>query len=184
MIGRPLVTWILLAVWATWLSALQGIWASSTPWAPDLAVALLVVLASRSGTGELSAVGLAVALGRIAVSIDPPAAVLAGLLGVAFGVRALRGVLEVGGPLSRAALAAAAAALFASWLGLVHDLRTAGQAGFVVPELLGLAARAAGWRPAISTAVVALALGPVLAHLPGLSPLSRRTKWAVAASGR
>lgn len=184
MTGRPLVTWVLLAVWATWLSALQGIWASTSPWAPDLGVALLVVLAARAGRSELPAVGLAVALGRIAVSIDPPAAVLAGLLGVTLAVGGLRGVLEVGGALTRAVLAGCAAALFAVWLELVHDLRAAGEAGLVAEGLAALPAPAVGWPSALTTAMATLALAPVLAHLPGLSPLSRRTQWQVVASGR
>jgi hypothetical protein len=181
MTSRPLATWLLLAVWATWLSALQGIWASASPWAPDLGVALLVVLASRAGRSELPAVGLAIGLGRIAVSVDPPAAVLAGLLGVTLVVSALRGVLEVGGALPRAALAGASAALFAAWLGFVHDFRTA---DLLRVQTLELHTPAAGWPSALTTAVATLVLAPVLAHLPGLSPLSRRTKWQVVASGR
>ena len=184
MSGRPLATWILLAVWATWLSALQGIWASSTPSAPDLGVALLVVLASRAARSELPAVGLVIALGRISVSIDSPAAVLAGMLGVTLVVLALRGVLEVGGALPRAALAGAPAALFAAWLGLVHDVRAAGEAGLIGSRALQLSTPAAGWPSMLTTAMATLALAPVLAHLPGLSPLSRWAVWQVAASGR
>ncbi len=179
-----LLPWILLAVWSAWLHAAQGIWAGASPWAPDLGMVLLVALATRVQARDLPTTALAVALGRLALSVDPPAAVLAGVLGVAALVGGLRTAIEVGGPLPRALLAAAATVLLAAWLGFVHDLHAARQAVLVMPGLSALGGEAVGWRAALSSASVSLFLGPALACLPGLTPLKRRRGWQVAASGR
>ena len=179
MSSRPLLSWILLAVWSAWLHGLQGLWASGSPWAADLGVVLLVVLAGRMQTADLPGMALAVALGRLAVSVDPPAAVLAGCFGWVVVARGARTVVEIHGLLPRAFLAGAGALVLAAWLGLVHELRLGGTGA---PASV-LATASAAWPAALSTALLALVLGPALALLPGLSPLQKKRKWAVAVSG-
>jgi hypothetical protein len=176
--------WILLAVWSAWLHAVQGLWAASSPWAPDLGAVLLIALAARVQARDLPLVGLAIAVGRLAVSVDPPAAVLAGVLGVTALVRGLRSAVEVGGPLPRTLLAGAATLLIAAWLSFVHDFHAAREAAFAAPGVSGLSSVSLSWRAALTAAGVSLALGPALARLPGLTPLRRRRGWQVAASGR
>jgi hypothetical protein len=170
-----ILPWILLAVWAAWLHALQGIWASASPWAPDLGVVMLVVLSARMRTSDLFAMGLAVGLGRLAVSVDPPVAVLAGCLGWTAACRGLRTVLVIRGALARSLLAGAGAVALGAWLALARHVRLESS----LWDVQGTA-----WSGALATAIAALVAGPALAFLPGLSPLTRRKKWAVAASTR
>ena len=173
---RPtLLAWILLALWSTWLHALQGHLASVTPWAPDLGMVLVVVLAARVPAGELVKAGLAVALGRIAVTIDPAAAVLAGMLVLMTVFGSLRSVIVIREGFARAVLAALGSTLLALWLTFVHEARaTAALAGFD-PQL-------ELWRTALSTAVTAFVAGPLLTVLPGMSRIIRRRSWEVVAS--
>lgn len=176
---RPsLVSWILLALWSTWLHALQGQWAASGPFAPDLGMVLVVVLAARMPPDELARGALAVGLGRCAVSIDPPAAVLFGTLAPALVFGSLRSVVVIREGLARAVLAGVGSALSARWLMLVHAAR-----GTEIPAGLesGLAAV---WPLALSTALAALVLGPLFGVLPGMGVLLRRRPWEVAASSR
>jgi hypothetical protein len=182
--SQSVLPWILLAVWSAWLHAVQGIWGASSPFAPDLGVVLLIALAARVQTHDLPLIGLSLAVGRLAVSVDPPAAVLAGTLGLTALVRGLRAGVEVGGPLPRTLLAAVSTVLLAAWLGFVHDFHAAREAAVVAPGLEGLSNVAVHWRAATTSAGVSLLFGPALARLPGLSPLRKRRGWQLAASGR
>ena len=176
---RPtLFTWVLLALWSTWLHAVQGQWAATSRWAPDLGMVLIVVLAARMPPRELARGALAVGLGRCAVSIDPPAAVLFGTLVPALVFGSLRSVVVIREGLARAVLAGVGSALSARWLMLVHAAR--GTEVYVGSEP-GLAAV---WPMAVSTALAALALGPLVALLPGMNVFLRRRPWEVAASSR
>lgn len=186
----PVLPWILLVFWAAWAQAAQGLLAPVTPWAPDLGVVLLLSLATRLPTEHLPKVALAVGLGRVALSVESPTAVFAGLLMLAAGARGLRSMLEVHGAVTRSLLAGLGAWGFALWLGYVHEARVlaemsvqASQFPSVWAELEPLS-RAADWRGPLAAAAVALLLGPVLARLPGLGPLHRRKAWARDASGR
>ncbi len=177
---RPsLLVWSLLALWSTWLHALQGHLAAASHWAPDLGMVLLVVLAARTPADALPKAGLAVALGRIAVTIDPPAAVLVGIIMPMLVFGGLRSVVVIREGVARAGLAALGSVLLALWLALVHEARSTSGSGaaWFEPRIdLGL------WRTALATGVAAFVLGPVLAVLPGVAPLMRRRPWEVAAS--
>jgi hypothetical protein len=175
----PLSTWVLLALWSTWLHALQGTWWRESAWAPDLGVALFVVLAGRVPRDSLLATGVALALGRIAVTVEPPAAVLAGLLALQGLLAALRSVVVIRGAAARALLAGLSAALLAEWLALVHAARASAGSSWFTPELDPPSARIA-----LATAAAALILGPLFAWLPGMTPLVRKKPWEVAASSR
>jgi hypothetical protein len=185
--------WFLLALWSTWISALQGLalqLPALAPWVPDVGLVLLLSLCSRLERREAPRVALAVALGRIAVSVEPPPAVLAACLGLALVVAGLRAVVELGDPLARTLLALVAALAVARWHALVLSSRALADAGLYA-ESLGAswtAVRGALGPHALSraalTALMALVFAPALAHLPGLTPLRRRRTWHAAASAR
>jgi hypothetical protein len=174
-----LFSWALLALWSTWLHALQGQWAAGSSWAPDLGMVLMVVLAARMPSGELATAAVAVALGRVAVTIDPPAAVLVGLLVPALVFGGLRSVVVIREGLARSLLAGLGSAALVLWLSYVHEARQGGAVLWYQPDLAPPLARTA-----LSTAAVALLLGPLFTLLPGVPGLIRRRPWEVAASGR
>jgi hypothetical protein len=183
------LAWFLLGVWAAWIYALQGLFVAQldgSSWVPDLGLVLLLGLAARLSHEDLPKAALVIAVARCAVSIDAPVAVIAACLGAAALARALRGVFEIGDALPRALLAGGSAWLVTAWLTIVHDLRDARlalQTSGTPPELGQLArALATAWPPALSTAFAALLLGPLLAQLPGLTPLAKKRQWHVIAS--
>jgi hypothetical protein len=173
--GRRLLAWVLLAAWTVWAVALQSLFAAAMPahfhFVPELAPVILLVLASRLETRDLPPAALVVALARSACGLEPPAAVLFGLLVLAGILRALRGVLELDGPATRATVAGAAAFALALWFDLVHGMR------------LGQLPAAPAWSAllpvALASSLAALVLAPLLRRLPGLSPLfvRRRSAW-------
>jgi hypothetical protein len=185
--------WLLLVLWATWLEALQGLLLSQpllARWVPDLSLVLLLTLASRLEVHDLPRVALAVAAGRLAVSIEPAPAVLAAMLGTVLVVRSLRSMVEVRESLARTLIAFAAALVLARWHTLVAETRALSAAGLHAASLgrsweasLG-ALGPDGATRAVATALFALVFAPALAHLPGLTPLRRRRTWHGAASVR
>lgn len=187
------VTWFLLAVWSTWLSALQGL-ALQQPafasWVPDAGLVLLLALCARLEARDLPRVALAVALGRIAVSVEPPTAVLAACLGTALVVAGLRSVVELGDPFARTLLAFLVALAVARWHATVLSGRVLADAGLYAESLRASWDAVRGPLPphaltrAAATAGLALVFASALAHLPGLTPLRRRRTWHAAASAR
>ena len=183
------IAWALLGVWSVWIFALQGLCAArmgSSTWIPDVGLVVLLSLAARLSHEDLPKAALIVAVARCAVSIDAPVAVLAGYGGAIALARALRGVFEISGALPRTLLAGANAWLVAGWLAFAHELRDArvvAQLTGAAPDLgqLGLALTSA-WPTALSSALTALVLGPLLGQLPGLSPLAKKHRWHVVAS--
>lgn len=178
--GARWIPWLMFAVWASWLTALQGVLAARTslgPWTPDLGIALLVVCVGRFDGADVPKAALLVAAARIAHTVEPPAGVAAGILFATFVVSATRSVAEVGGASLRSLLAALLAWSFAGWLVLVHAVRaTQLAAGDPAAFDAGLEPLGAVWRVGLSTGLTAFALGPALLALPGLSPLRRR-RW-------
>lgn len=193
MSRSAVLPWILLAIWSAWLGALQG-WlggqGSLAPWVPDAVLVLLFALCARLDRGDLPKAAVVVALSRAAVSIEPAAALLAGVLGLVLVLRGLRSVLEIGDAAARTALAFLGVLLLARWQALVLEREVLAAAGLAAPALERAWDGAIGafgpraWPRAASTAVCALMFGPALAHLPGLSPLRRRRTWPAAASVR
>lgn len=186
----PVLPWLLLVLWSAWAQTAQGMLGVSHGWAPDLGVVLLLSLGARLPTEHLPKVALAVALGRIAVSVELPTAVLAGLLALTGMARGLRSVLEVDGALARGLFAAAGAWLLSAWLSEVHELRVIADSSFQASRISVIWAEveplsgAGGWAGPFATGIVALVFGPLFARLPGLGPLHRRKGWARDASGR
>jgi hypothetical protein len=168
--GRALA-WALFVAWAVWLSAAQG-WLTrggGSAWVPDAALVLAVVVLARCEAADLLPLALLTALARSATSGDPPIVLAAGALGALLAALAVRDALELSGPAGRALGAGLAAGLFQAWLGVAHAVR----APHAVLD--PLAAAGTALPVALASALLALLLGPLLARLPGLTPLRSRT---------
>ena len=105
-------------------------------------------------------------------------------------VRVIRSVIEVEDVVARTCLAFCCALLFARWQALVLETRAFAGAELFAARLgehWHTAVGALGpdpWSRAAATALAALAAAPLLAHLPGLTPLRKRRTWRSVASGR
>ena len=171
---RPL-SWAMLVVWSSWIAALQGLLVARTPlgaWVPDAGLVFVLACSASFDRREAPRVALLGALGRIAFTVEPAPAVLAGFLLAGLIVRAVATVAEVEGALVRTILAGLAGWFFAVWLELVHHVRDG--KGEDLVQLLPKAARL--WPIGLSSAAFALCFARGLARLPGLSPL-RRERW-------
>lgn len=171
--------WFLLAVWATWLVALQG--RLLTPlgaWTPQLGIVLLVALAARFSTELLPLAALVIGVAHCALSIAPAPAILAVYASTLLLVRALRLVVDVAQP-PLAALSCGLAATGASiWLDVVRVARVAHAPGLADGALANAAC--AG----LASALASFVLAGWMPYLPGLSPLRRSSPWARTASAR
>jgi hypothetical protein len=167
-VKRGFACWAALAAWCLALALAQSALAAPArlgAWAPELVLVVLVALSAEARARDVLPLALCAALARIACSVEPAAAVLAGMLALAGALHLLRGVVELRDPLARAALALVAALALELWLALVQRARGAEGA---------LAALA--WPAALATAACALACAPLVVRLPGLAPL-RRHAW-------
>lgn len=174
-----IIPWLMLTVWASWLTAAQSVLVAKSflgAWVPDAGIVLVVVCAARFQARDVPRAALLLGAVRCAFTIEPPTAVLAGFLATSLIVRAIGTYAEVTGPLARTGLAASLAALFGLWLVVCEASRSGAQGGGpglgwaignAVPAIL------AG---TIMTAIMAMAFGGALTHLPGLSPLRKR-RW-------
>lgn len=163
--------WALFTIWATWCFALQGALAHGGAWMPDLGMVLALSLLAHLEPGDAPVAALLASLARAAVGVEPPVPLVAGFLLVFALALGVRSVVELSNPLWRALCAGALVFAFQAWLALVHEVRlgTAGIDGAGFDPFAPL--------PAASTsALLALLAGPLLARLPGLTPLRRR-RW-------
>lgn len=178
MKGSALLAWFLLAAWAVWLFAAQGRWAAATAsaWVPEIGLSLLLGLGPSLRRGDLVAAAFAIAAARIAVSIEPPAAVLAGYLAAGVVAQSVQSVIPLDRPAVRIGLGFALALSLDAWFALVAGAR--GQGALVLEADLVLAP----WRRALVTALLAGFVGPLFARLPGLTPLRKRRTWSDAVS--
>ncbi len=169
--AQRVVGWLLFLTWAVWLAALQGLWSrhSAGTWVPDAALVLAIVVLARCEMADLVPLAVLTALAHAATGGEAPLVLLAGAFGALFLALSLRDALELSGPLGRTAAAALAAGAFQAWLSLAHDVRA--ERGDV--DVLGAAS--AALQVAIASALLALVVGPVLARLPGLTPLRSRS---------
>lgn len=167
--GQRVLGWTLFLVWAVSLAGLQGVMTrhGGGAWAPDAALVLSVVVLARCEAGDLALLALLTAFARAATSGEPPLVLYTGVLGALLCALAVRGALELSGPLGRTVATGVAAGLFQCWIGVARDARAAGG--------VDLAAAAGTALPvAIASALLALVVGPLLARLPGLTPLWSR----------
>ncbi|MBK7875719.1 MAG: hypothetical protein IPJ77_08205 [Planctomycetes bacterium] len=171
MSAQRWIAWIVLGAWLVWLHALQA-WLGSggSAWVPDLALVLVFSLVARIEPKDAPGIVLVAVVARAALAVDPGAALAAGLLGLVLLELLARGLFELTAPAWRALFAGALVFAFDAWLAGLHALH----AGIgPVPFVRVLAALVPA---AFTSAIVSLALGPALAHLPGLSPLRSR-RW-------
>lgn len=161
------LAWLLLAIWMTWLTALQSRLGESPAYRlppPDLNLVFLVSMALVVRRADLLPLAVIAALARIAFSLDPPQAVLFLTLGIgALGVGSRR-AMHLEGPLWRAFLSGFGAVVAVLWFTQVRDLR-----GIEVVQVDAASAAILG----VSSALAALVLGGLLLRLPGLAALQR-----------
>jgi len=168
--GQRLVGWTLFFVWAMSLAGLQGLLTrhSAGSFIPDAALVLSVVVLARAEAGDLGLIVLLTAFARAATSGEPPLVLLTGILGALLAALLLRGAFELSGPLGRTLGTLAAAGFFQAFVLIASDARGAGS----TIDFVG--AFGSAIPVAIASAIAALVLGPLLARLPGLTPLWSR----------
>jgi hypothetical protein len=173
MRGARILAWALFTVWATWMFALQSSLSSgsgASRWIPDFGLVLALSLLARMDADDFPLCALLTVVARAASSIEPNVALCAGVMGVFALALAVRSVVELTGPVWRTLAAGVLVLAFDAWLMLVHHQHLKIQSIEVGLSL------ARAWPAAVASALLALCAGPVLAHLPGLSPLRRR-RW-------
>lgn len=169
------LAWVAFGTWMLLCFALQGWLAqgAGASWFPELGLLLLIALVARMEERDAWIAGALAAFLRASVSGEPPIVQLSALLGLALLVLVLRSSLEIEAPLLRGALALFGVLATDLWMCLARLARAwwagAGLEGLRPPLLPLLSV-------AISSGICALLLGPLLAHLPGLSPLRSR-RW-------
>ena len=169
------IPWIMLAIWASWIAGLQALLVAEGwlgPWVPDLGVLFPLALCCQLHKRDVPLAVLLIALSRIAHTIEPPTAILAGFLGLSLAVAPLRGLAEIERPGLRALVGGCATLCFALWMSLVHVLRVGGELSWTRFTDASLEALPA----VLITALAALPLFGGLVRLPGLSPLRRRSE--------
>lgn len=168
------LAWLMLAVWASWLSAAQAVAVAKSPlgpWMPDLGLLLIVACAGRFHPRDVPLATLVVALARVAHSVEPPGAVLAGCFGLSLAVQSVRRVVEVDRPLVRIALAGGGVLLFSLWLVTVHAVRIGHGVEHSLADALPLVLPGV-----VATSFAGLLFVQSFALLPGLTPLRTR-RW-------
>ena len=173
--SERLLAWCALGAWLLVCFALQGALARGALalWFPELGLVFLLALLARMEERDAWVAGLLAALLRSAFASEPPLVQLAGLLGFALLVMALRSSLEIGAPLLRAAICFLCVFACDLWLYLACAVRAFWARGTLAdfePPLLVLTL------VALSSGLLALVAGPLLAELPGLGPLRSR-RW-------
>jgi hypothetical protein len=162
-----MLAWLLLAIWMTWLTAIQSRLGESPAYRlppPDLNLVFLVSMALVVRRADLLPLAIIAALARIAFSLDPPQAVFFLTLSIgALGVGSRR-AMHLEGPLWRAFLSGFGAVVAVLWFTEVRQAR-----GIEVVEVDAAAALIL----AVSSALAALVLGGLLLRLPGLADLRR-----------
>jgi hypothetical protein len=173
--SERLLAWCALAAWLLVCLALQGALArgSSALWFPELGLVFLLALLARMEERDAWIAGLIAALVRSAFASEAPPVQLAGLLGFALAVMVLRSSLEISAPLLRAAICVLCVFACDLWFycaGAARAYWARGTLAGFEPPFLALAL------VALSSGALAFLAGPLLAGLPGLSPLRSR-RW-------
>jgi hypothetical protein len=173
--NERLLAWLSCGAWLLVCFALQGALArgAAASWFPELGLVFLLALLARMEERDAWSAGLLAALVRSAFASEPPLVELAGLLGFALAVMALRSALEISAPLLRAAVCVACVFALDLWFCLACAVRAYWARGTLAgfePPLVALAL------VALSSGLLAFVAAPLLAHLPGLGPLRSR-RW-------
>ena len=172
MSAARVLAWFLLAAYCAWLFALEGRLGAGPDarWVPDLGLVLALSVLARAEVGDAPFIALVAALARAAFGPEPPIVLLTGFLVVAYLALAARRAIELSGPVWRTLAALVLVLVFHAWLALAHGVRTSAEGSWTADALV------AAWPAAVMSALLALVLGPALAHLPGLAPIRRR-RW-------
>jgi hypothetical protein len=166
-----ILAWFLFAVWATWSFALGGWLAtgSAARWVPDAGLVLALSVLARAEAADALLIALIAAIARAAFGPEPPVVLLTGFLIVVFLALAARRAVEISGAVWRGSLALLSVLVFDAWLRIAQSMRGTGA------EPLHVSALFSAWPAAVTSAFLALACGPLLAQLPGLTPIRRRS---------
>lgn len=185
------LSWCVVALWATWSFALDGLlrtWFDGFAVLPTFGWVLLATLASSLDTRDLPALALVFALGRCATSIEGPAETLAACLAVVGALRVLRLAIDMARPAPLAVFVLIASFATESWFALVHQSRVQDglmRAALEVPASVSwLTSAFSDWPSFVANAIAALCLAPLLRRLPGLPARSRSSTWPAVASFR
>jgi hypothetical protein len=166
-----IVGWLLFAVWATWSFALEGWLAngSGARWVPDIGLVLALSVLARAEASDALLIAAIAAIARAAFGSEPPVVLLTGFAIVVFLALAARRAVEISSAVWRAMLALILVLVFDAWLAVAQSMRSGGA------EPLRIAALLSAWPAAFTSAFLALGFGPLLARLPGLTPIRRRS---------
>ncbi|MFT5286891.1 MAG: hypothetical protein ACI8TQ_003066 [Planctomycetota bacterium] len=159
----PIRSLLFLSLWSVLAFSLAGVMGTSLgAWTPDVGVVLLIALVARSRPRGLWAAAIAISAGRIALSIEPPLAILAIYLGIAGVHSGLCGFADGNRALVRFFGAALYAGITVVALIALHESRSVYDLGLLehAPQL--------AMRTAASTAMCSILLSPLLSLLPGL----------------
>jgi hypothetical protein len=137
---------------------------------PDFGLVLALSLLARLDAADIPLCALLTAFARSACSIEPNVPLCAGIMAVFALALAARSVVELTGPLWRMLAAGLFVFAFDAWLMVVQRQQLSTHSIHLDLPL------ARAWPAAVASALLALVAGPLLAHLPGLSPLRRR-RW-------
>jgi hypothetical protein len=166
-----ILAWFLFAFWATWCFALEGWLAtgSAAHWVPDLGLVLALSVLARAEAADAIWIAMIAAVARAAFGPEPPIGLLRGFSLVVVLALAARRAVEISGAVWRAILALVLVLVFDAWLGIAQMMRAGGAESF------HSAAWFATFPAALTSAAIALGFGPLLARLPGLTPIRRRS---------
>ncbi len=173
--GERRLAWCAFGVWLLACFAVQGLLARGplARWFPELGLVFLIALVARMEERDAWIAGALAALVRASVAGEAPLVELSALLGLALLVLALRSSLEINAPLLRGVVVVLGVFATDLWICAARAARAwwgGGALDGLRPPLVALLC------VALSSGLVALAFGPLFAHLPGLSPLRSR-RW-------
>lgn len=173
------VAWILITVWVVVATAAEArLCTALGAFAPAFGLAVVLGLAARLPTGKAHGLVLAATCARAALATEPVVATLAYFLGALLFLRAVRSAFDVTSPVVLALAAALAVFGAETWSELVRESRLV--QGVALADGALLRAAASG----LTSGVVMLLLGPAIAYLLGVTPLTRSSPWAAGASVR
>ncbi|MCK6448739.1 MAG: hypothetical protein L6Q99_20285 [Planctomycetes bacterium] len=173
------VAWFLSTVWILVATACEARLAAALGvFAPAFGLMVVLGLAARLPTGKAHGLVCAATLARAALATEPVTATLAYFLGALLFLRVVRSAFDVTSPAVLALATALAVFGAETWSALVRESRLVQGVALADGALLHAAATA------VSTGVVMLLLGPAIAYLPGVTPLTRSSPWAAGASVR
>ncbi len=168
---QRVVAWVLFTAWLVWMQSLQALWSRhGGALVPDLGLVLVFSVLARLEARDAPWMVVSALVARAALAVEPAVALAAGFALVVALVFFVRGAFELTMATWRALFCGLSVLVFDGWLVFVQHVRGLAEGSSFVLAMLALVP------VAITSALVSLACGPLLAHLPGLTPLRRR-RW-------